>query len=283
MLDTPPTDLAGVAKSLCQGLGFAFGGPIGSGAFKESFRAMGPKGEDYALKLLKPGFNPLRLEREIAAMRACSHPNIGGIIEINQVNSPLGLVTYLLEQFLPGGTLTERIRKGPMSPAEALQLGKPLVDALAYLAARQLVHRDIKPDNIMFAADQATPVIVDFGIVRDLAQPSLTKTFLMRGPGTPLFAPAEQLNNDKETIDWRADQFALAVTLSYCAFGFHPYARDGESDPETVDRVARYESQSGRFVAAAESAGLAALVKMSMPYPVQRFCLAGTLRAEFGT
>src|SRR5207244_520254 len=104
------------------------------------------------------------------------------------------------------------------------------------------------------------PVIIDFGVVRDLADSSLTKTHLARGPGTPLYAPPEQLNNRKALIDWRSDQFSLGITLSYCAFGVHPYAQAGDVDTVVVDRVAAYQSPSAAWVDKACAAGLEPLI-----------------------
>jgi len=94
-----------------------------------------------------------------------------------------------------------------------------------------LVHRDIKPANIMFKEGLETPVLVDFGIVRDLAATSLTQTWSPIGPGTPFFASPEQLNNEKHLIDWRSDQFSLGVTLYFARTARHPYQLEMGSCP----------------------------------------------------
>lgn len=133
------------------------------------------------------------------------------------------------------------------------------------------MHRDIKPDNILFRADGVTPVIVDFGLVRDLVGTSLTQTWLMRGPGTPFFAPPEQLRNEKALIDWRSDQFSAGVVVALSAFGFHPYQEDGMSPAQTVERVAERGPQAGRFMDMAKRTGMLILIGMTAPWPVERF------------
>ncbi|MGO4780240.1 serine/threonine protein kinase, partial [Lysobacter sp. 2RAB21] len=112
---------------------------------------------------------------------------------------------------MPGGTLEAKLLTRSISPDEVRYIGLCLADVLDHLNDRRLVHRDIKPANILFASDGQTPILTDFGVVRVLDQPSLTRDFVGFGPGTPAYAAPEQLNNEKQLIDWRTDQFGLAV------------------------------------------------------------------------
>ena len=144
------------------------------------------------------------------------------------------------------------------------------------------MHRDIKPDNILYRADGVTPVIVDFGLVRDLVRTSLTQTWLIRGPGTPLYAPPEQLRNEKALIDWRSDQFSLGVVVAFAAFGFHPYQDGGESFARTVERVADRGKQTARFADAAMQSGMPFLIQMTAPCPVERFRTPESLLRAWG-
>lgn len=132
------------------------------------------------------------------------------------------------------------------------------------------MHRDLKPENILLNADVA-PVIDDFGIVRDLADISLTQSWALRGPGTPYYASPEQLNNEKELIDWRADQFSLGVSLSVVTLGIHPYHRTGMTMDRVVEAVAQRDGPAAQFVTVATAAGLSALTKMTAAWPVGRF------------
>lgn len=121
-----------------------------------------------------------------------------------------------------------------------------------------------------FAKKEASPFIVDFGIVRDLRKTSLTNTYLAMGPGTPFFAPPEQLNNEKSLIDWRADQFALGVVLSMAHFGVHPYAESGDDPVRFIGRVASRAGPSAKFFADATLARLPVLQNMVASWPVTR-------------
>lgn len=269
-----------VALAFCVANGHQFVGPVGMGAFKETFHIILATGEPQALKVFQPGFSPERTSRELAAMQRCSHPNICRLTSFAAFH--FDGVQHLLsvEEFLSGGTLTSRLQRGLLSGSEALNLGAQLVGAIAHIASRDLVHRDIKPDNILYRADGATPVLVDFGLVRDLVRTSLTQTWLIRGPGTPLYAPPEQLRNEKAMIDWRADQFSLGVVIAYAAFGFHPYQDGGESLALTVERVGDRGPQSAQFVDSASRSEMPFLVRMTAPWPVERFRTPdGLLRA----
>jgi serine/threonine protein kinase len=127
------------------------------------------------------------------------------------------------------------------------------------------------------------PVIDDFGLVRDLEAPSLTQSWAIRGPGTPFYAPPEQLNNEKDLIDWRADQFSLAVAITLITFGAHPYEKQGMSMAELVEAVATRSGPTDKFIAAAQGAHLAPLVKMVAPWPVSRYRTPALLTAAWGT
>ena len=123
----------------------------------------------------------------------------------------------------------------------------------------------------MFREDRSTPVITDFGVVRDLTDSSMTPTWAPRGPGTPYFASPEQLNNEKDLTDWRSDQFALGVVLAYVTLQQHPYMLPGIPDQDVVDRVSSRIGPAEHFVACANEAGLSVLSKMVAPWPVDRY------------
>jgi serine/threonine protein kinase len=155
-----------------------------------------------------------------------------------------------------------------------------LVSAIAHIAEQNLVHRDLKPANILLDAN-GMPVIVDFGIVRDLAKVSLTQSWAIRGPGTPFFASPEQLNNQKELIDWRADQFSLGVAISIVTFGVHPYAQAGMTMDQIVEAVANRLGPTAHFDNIASAAGLPAIPKMLAPWPVGRYRTSALLAAAW--
>jgi serine/threonine protein kinase len=266
-----PVALKEVASAVCADKGLTLVGPVGAGAFKETFHVRAEDGASQALKVFRPGVSPQRTQREIRAMLRCIHPNIGRLAEIFVFKFGSADFLISIEEYLPGGTLTDWVkRRGLLSPMQARSIGAQLIDAVGYIASLDLVHRDLKPDNVVFRDDGITPVILDFGLVRDLADSSLTATWLPQGPGTPFFASPEQLVNDKHLIDWRSDQFSLGVLLSVCTLGFHPFAEIQLSDAEIVERVAQRAPQCARFRESAMSIHLPVLVRMTAPWPVER-------------
>jgi serine/threonine protein kinase len=267
-------DLSTVAKSLCDNRGYTYGDSVGRGAFKKVFHVKGKSGEEYALKLLKGDLSAQRTHREIEALKRCNHANIAKLFGTDTYVFEGRKYSFTLEEFLSGGTLTEWIKRhGSLNDEQLNELATPLINAISYIADLGLVHRDIKPDNIMFREDEITPVLVDFNLVRDLLAASLTQSWLNRGPGTPYFASPEQLNNQKRLIDWRTDQFSLGVTLCYARFGVHPYKHPDESDlsPKTVERVATRGAVSDYMLDKFKSTGLVCLERMIKIWPVERF------------
>jgi serine/threonine protein kinase len=243
-----------------------FVGKVGEGTFKQTFEVICEDGTRRALKIFKIGTSPERNKRELQAMLRCNHPNIAKLHSVGPFKYGAHTVLTTLEEFLPGGPFPSSVDR-----TRCLIYGSQLIDALSHLAKAGLVHRDLKPDNILFRDKAETPVIVDFGIVRDLAETSITPTWLPHGPGTPLFSSPEQLNNEKHLLDWRSDQFSLGVVLSIACLGTHPYAdNDNPHDSITVTRSASRQGPSEMFKKRADAC-LPALARMVSPWPVQRF------------
>jgi serine/threonine protein kinase len=140
-------------------------------------------------------------------------------------------------------TIEERIKGEPLSSCQFVFSGQPravnllreLVQGLQLLweNPRRIVHRDLKPDNIIIRTD-GTPVIIDLGIIREQGSAGVTGTLWNIGPCTPGYASPEQLRNEKRTIDFRADVFALGVIVYELLSGSHPFKR---SDTDPVDVV----------------------------------------------
>jgi serine/threonine protein kinase len=270
-------NLESVARAICTDGGHRFHDGIAEGSFKETFLIEDAKGTRLALKVLKPGASPERSDREVDAMRRCAHRNIGALMVLAEFDHAGQKYTYLIEEFMDGGTLEDRLKAGPLDRNDTIALGDLLISAVAHIAEQRLVHRDLKPANIMFRKEGGEPVVVDFGIVRDLAKTSLTKTYLGMGPGTPFFAPAEQLNNEKNLIDWRADQFALGVVLSVAHLGLHPYQEPGDDPGRIIGRVAARSGPTAKFSAGVAASHLPVLEKMVASWPVNRVRTPQTL------
>lgn len=254
-----------------------------SGNFKETFRATTSKGQVIALKLLDPAkCNPSRSDREINAMKKCNSPFIGKLYDYGTFTSINGITYYFsLEEFLDGGTLTAKMANQKLSPDTVREYAIPIVKALDHLKTLDLVHRDIKPDNIMFRKSSSIPVLVDFGLVRDLSESSLTQTWIPQGPGTPFYAAPEQLNNEKHLIKWRTDQFCLGVVLGICLTGQHPFAEPSMTAPQVIEAVAQRKTCAARFKKEVNALGLGGIVKMLEPWPIRRYATPDELLNTF--
>jgi serine/threonine protein kinase len=268
-----------VAREICVARKLAFGSLVGSGAFKHTFQVTKGDGVQLALKVYKADSE--RTAREVSAITRCNHENIAKFHELGNWTTAATSYTFSIEEFLAGGTLSGRLTAGALDATALANLARSLAAAVEHMAGLNLVHRDIKPDNIMFRTAAGPLVLVDFGIVRDLKESSMTQTWAMRGPGSPYFAAPEQLNNDKDLIDWRTDQFGLGVVVTIAATGSHPYASAlGGNDPMTViDRVANRVGPASWFTDWAKGARMTWLVRALSPWPVSRFTKPADLLA----
>ncbi|MDO9504253.1 serine/threonine-protein kinase [Hydrogenophaga sp.] len=266
---SPAQDLGAAAADLCQKRGFEFLGELGKGAFKSAYLAKsGPT--PFALKLAAVTGSPERLIREAVALQGCSHLAIATLYEAFPHTYGSVQLWVVCEEYLAGGTLEARLTGGLPTPSELRRIAVILAEVLEHLNDKRLVHRDIKPANIMFRADGA-PVLTDFGIVRMLDQPTLTHAFLNMGPGTPAYAAPEQLTNDKALIDWRTDQFGLAIVLAECLLGHHPFAEAGRTIHDAILSVAAKQEIPAANARRLEALGFGCLTKALKPWPIARY------------
>lgn len=266
---TPVTDFNAVANEICRLRSYALGRSLGAGSFKRAFLAH-QSGQPIALKIapITDSLRP-RFQREADALRGCSHTAIASLVDSFAFSHSGHEYWVTVEEFLAGGTLAERRGSQTLEPTFVRGMGVTLAGALDHLHQRRLVHRDIKPANIMFRAGDDV-VLTDFGIVRMLDAPTLTHAFLPQGPATPMYAAAEQLLNAKEQIDWRTDQFCLALVLAECLTGSPPFSP--ECDPNlAVARVSRRERLPGVSSSAIQAAGFGCLIKALEPWSVMRY------------
>jgi serine/threonine protein kinase len=256
---------------------------VGKGAFKETYRVTNESGEYRALKIVDPEkCDAQRSEREINALKKCDDLLIGKLYDHGEFRTSSNMkYLYFMEEYLEGGTLTDRIKNKTLTPQIVRKYAISLVKALDYLKRIHLVHRDIKPDNIMFRKNSSIPVLVDFGLVRDLSQSSLTQTWWPHGPGTPYYAAPEQLNNEKYLIKWRTDQFSLGIVLGICLTGEHPFREPGMTDSELINAVAQRRRCTREFRSKISELGFEGIIKMIEPWPVRRYASPGELLAYF--
>jgi serine/threonine protein kinase len=261
----------GEIQGICDADGFALEGLLGEGSFKCAYLVR-RNGEAFALKLMEAnGELEERVVREVDALSRCADRAVAKIIEFREVLVGRRRCWLLLEEYIGGETLDWHIQQSILAPPQLKGIGAELVRVLGRLCASRIVHRDIKPANVLFREGTYDPVLTDFGIARVLDAPSLTRDFLAQGPGTPLFAAPEQLNNDKHLIDWRTDQYGLALTLAFCLLGHHPYQASGEGVQEAITRVALRRPLPEEVARRLHNFEFSFLLKCLEPWPISRY------------
>jgi eukaryotic-like serine/threonine-protein kinase len=144
-----------------------------------------------------------------------------------EMNLAPGQRFYVIEQWLAGVPLTERIADF-QEPSRALPVTVTLVEALSLLWDRNVIHRDVKPANILIGENDRI-FVIDLGIARLLDEKSVTPSINGRGPCTPVYGAPEQLQNRKHDINHRCDQFAVGIVMAQLILGGdHPF------DPRVV-------------------------------------------------
>ena len=276
-----PTDhpfLLPVAEALAAAKGFTQLEYVGHGAFKETYRVVDRSNALFAVKLFDPEKCDLvRSDREIDALLRCDSPLIARLIDHGSLPYSGMVFLYSVEEYLSGGTLSAEMQGGMLSPERVRVVGMNIAKAIDHLRERNLVHRDIKPDNIMFRENSRDPVLVDFGLVRDLSLISLTHSWAPQGPCTPFYGAPEQLRNEKGLIGWRTDQFCLGVVLSMCLLGVHPFAVVGMNVPEILTAAANRQGPSPEFLSKLKERKMSWISGMVQPWPIRRYQSMETL------
>lgn len=169
--------------------------------------------------------SPVTIERflnEGRIVASLQHPNIITTYDIGTAGSDV----FISMEFVDGGDLKQRLREQIFAPAEAISLITKIASALAAAHAKGIVHRDVKPGNILFRTD-GTPLLSDFGIAKRLTgDADLTSTGMF--VGSPNYMAPEQ--SDIGPIDGRADIYALGVIFYEMLCGKKPYYSDSVID-----------------------------------------------------
>lgn len=210
---------------------------LGGGAMATVYRAVDVStDQQVALKVLAPGADHILRERfrvEARTVSALEHPNIVRTLRVGQVQNGF---PYIAMELVEGDSLATLLeRQNQLSVADSCLLLEPVARALAYAHSHHVVHRDVKPSNILLRHAQANtphsiklstlpiptiPLLSDFGIARALDAPELTSAG--RTIGTPAYMSPEQCAGTRN-LDGRADIYSLATVLYRCLVGRPPF------------------------------------------------------------
>jgi WD40 repeat protein/DNA-binding SARP family transcriptional activator len=194
--------------------------PIGEGAFGVVYRATQPQiGREVAIKAIHPELanHPdfvRRFEREAQIVARLEHPHIVPLYDYWR--EPDG--AFLVMRFLRGGSVEDLIAEGPLSVERAATLLDQIAAALAAAHRQGVVHRDVKPGNVLLD-EEGNAYLTDFGVALDAGSPERTSGTMMRG--TPAYLSPEQVRLESATP--QSDVYALGVVLYEMLTGEHPF------------------------------------------------------------
>ena len=222
-----------------------------------------------AIKLLPPELAAsvdlrMRFLREARTAAQLSHPHI---VPIHAVEEHASIVFFVMG-YVDGETLGERVRRvGPLSPKEGMRVMQEVAWALAHAHARGVVHRDVKPDNILLERETGRAMVTDFGIARVAESHTPAGGVVV---GTPQYMSPEQARG--EVVDGRSDLYSLGATVFFALTGRLPIEA-----PSAAALVVRLVSDSAPSVTSVRSA---------LPAPLAGAidrCLAATPERRFAS
>ncbi|MDB4881651.1 MAG: protein kinase [Gemmatimonadetes bacterium] len=209
------------------GSAYTLGRELGGGGMSRVFLAEDVRlGRRVVVKLLSPelgaGISADRFEREIRLAARLQHPHIVPLLTAGDVD---GLPYYTMP-FVAGASLRDRLHAGPIPSHEAQGILRDVAKALAYAHRQGIVHRDVKPENVLLSEGAA--MVADFGVARAISAATTiagdgTLTQIGTQIGTPAYMAPEQAAGDPD-VDFRADLYAFGVMAYEVLAGQHPFA-----------------------------------------------------------
>ena len=236
-------------------------------------------GRQVAVKLLSPELAAdaerlARFDREARLLASLNHPNIGALYAIEEAEGE----RFLVLELIPGGTLAERIDRGPLPAGEALGIARQTATALAAAHAAGVLHRDLKPANVKVTPD-GTVKVLDFGLAkgflpgaRPTSDPSMSPTITTLGTqagvilGTAAYMSPEQARG--RSVDRRADIWGLGCILYEMLAGRRPFG--GETVSDTLASVLKEEPDWSALPVAVPPAARRLLRRLLAKDPARR-------------
>jgi predicted Ser/Thr protein kinase len=235
-------------------------------------------GRRLALKLILDagqGEALTRFRREAELMARVTHPNVVRVHALDVAPEGPFIVTELVD----GRSLSQVAREGPLAPAAAAQLVRTLADAVEALHARGILHRDLKPQNVIVRPDD-TPVLLDFGLARDVvSKERLTVTGALMG--TPVYMAPEQAEGARpSSLGPTVDVYALGAVLLETLSGLPPFD-ETQGAMVTIKRVIMDEPRWPSSIRPGVPHALEAICRLAMSKaPADRYASAAALRDD---
>ncbi|MEV6489864.1 serine/threonine-protein kinase, partial [Actinoplanes sp. NPDC051633] len=240
---------------------------LGRGAETVVYRVRRHGGE-YVLKVFSDVDAEQTVRREAALLGCVGHPLLPRIFEVGRTATG----PYLILEYINGPSLAQTLRQGPLDETRAIRLAIDLVGPLTAAHRAGLVHRDVKPDNVIMDPVGAARLI-DFGLAARGGEPD------DRVAGTLLYSPPEQTGMLKRPVDGRSDLYALGVLLYECVTGRLPYESDDAG--ELIRRHATAPVPDARALAPNLSPTLAEIIATLMAKdPDDRYQSGDSLLAD---
>jgi serine/threonine-protein kinase len=189
-------------------------------------------GREVAIKQLLPSADPVALRRflqEAQVMARASHPNL---VQVHDLEL-MGAENYIVLEFIRGESLREWVSRGPVSPPQAFAVMHGILQALDYAHKRAIVHRDMKPENVLIS-DEGLVKVTDFGIARLMDDPAIGGTATKTGTtvGTPQYMSPEQVASSR--VDGRSDLYSTGIVLYELVTGQPPFTASDADGPFTL-------------------------------------------------
>jgi eukaryotic-like serine/threonine-protein kinase len=256
---------------------------LGYGGMAEVHRGRDVRlGRDVAVKILRsdlardPTFQN-RFRREAQAAAGLNHPAIVAVYDTGEDESADGSTPYIVMEFVEGRTLREILKtEGPLAPQRAMEITADVCAALDFSHRSGIVHRDIKPGNVMITEAGAVKVM-DFGIARALADNAATVTATSSVIGTAQYLSPEQARG--ESVDARSDVYSTGCLLYELVTGHPPFV--GDSPVAVAYQHVRENPQIPSSVHSAIPPALDSIVMKALAKnPLNRYQTAAEMRAD---